>query len=83
MPPGRHNEEGEGAVHVGKQVANLVDVLAAKFDLIDLEDLVTFMKKATGLGCSSPNDPTDNDCLSLVLHRGSQRFVRLLNAHDL
>ena len=78
-----HDEEGERALHVCQEIADLVDVLAPQLDLVDLEDLVAFVKKAAGLGGAAADDSADDDGLALVLDGRAQRFVRFFDANNL
>lgn len=70
-------------MHVGKKITNFVNVFAAEFDLVDLQNLVAFVKEAGSLGRASTDDPADDDGLALVLDGRTQRLVSLLDSHDL
>ena len=83
MTSRRHNKEGQSALHVGEQIADFVDVFPAKFDLVDLENLVALVKEPGGLGRAAANDPPDDDGLALVPDGRPQRLVRLLDTNNL
>ena len=70
-------------MHVGKKVADFVDVFAAKLDVVDLQNLVALVKEPRGLGGAASNDPSDDNGLALVPDGGTQRLVGLLDSHNL
>lgn len=56
-----------------QNVEDLVDVLPSDLDTVYLQDLIPFRKEAAPLGCTAPDDATDDHAVHLIANGGALR----------